>query len=302
MTCTEVRKLLPGLALGDLDAEPATGVTAHLHACDACRVEADTLGRTVTALRSPALVVPSTTRRSAAVAAMIRSRAEAADGFATGRRRSWAPFATAAAFLLALVTALTLRGGGTAFTVAAVTGDAKMRDAWSREWRPVLPGSAISVGDRIVTERGSVVRLSSSGVWFAMDQESSIEVAASRRVTLDRGRLLVSAPSSQSLVVADLANNSASVTGRVELRLREVVNKLGGSLEVKGLPSRVPAPMMQIVRSLVARVQTGEAALDGAQNQRIRAFAGEEGRFDGGRPETAPLAESGVGEWAEDRR
>src|SRR5258706_198577 len=125
---------------------------------------------------------------------------------------------------------------------------------------------------------------------------------ARRRVTLDRGRLLAVAPEngSELLVVTDTANNSATVTGRVELALRDVAAHLAGSMEEKGSEPVLPKSKVQVQRSLVARVQSGEAALGGARDQRLRASTGQEGLFSfGGQPSTARLSEAGVGAWAD---
>jgi hypothetical protein len=302
MLCTDVRKLLPDLALGDLDAEPAAEVSAHLAACAACRTESGTLGRTVKVLRAALPAAPSTERRSAAVAAMARAHAEQSERLLTRRPRSWAPWATAAAFLLALAAALSVRGGGTAFTVAKVTGKAELRDPETGRWRPVFAGVKISVGDRLLTYRGCILRLSAGATDLCLDEETSVEVVAARRVTLDRGRLLAIArdSSADALVVTDPANNAVRVTGRVELSLREVSGQLAGSFEQKGTRPVLPDPKVQIERSLVVRVQSGEAALDGSREQRLRASAGQEGTFElGGKPATAPAGDGAIGDWAE---
>jgi hypothetical protein len=302
MTCTEIRKLLPDLALGDLDAEPAAEVSAHLSTCAECRAESGGLGRTLNVLRAARPAGPSTERRSAAVAAMARAHAEQSERLLTRRPRSWAPWATAAAFLLALVGALSVRGGGTAFTVASVKGRAELRDPETGRWRPLLGGLRISVGDRILTYGGCVVWLKVGATELCLDQDSSVEVVAARRVTLDRGRLLAVAPvtGAGALVIGDTSNNFVTVTGRVELSIREVSAGFGGSLETKEGKPDVPDPMRETQQSLVARVQSGEAALDGAREQRLRVSAGHEGKFNfGGQPKTDLLREAAIGEWAE---
>jgi hypothetical protein len=302
MTCSEFRKLLPDFALGDLDAEPAAEVSAHLSACGACRAESGGLGRTLNVLRGARPAAPSTERRSAAVAAMARAHAERSERLLSRRPSSWAPWATAAAFLLALVGALSVRGGGTAFTVASVKGHAELRDPETGRWRPVLGGLRISVGDRVLTYGGCVVWLSAGGTELCLDQDTSVEVVAARRLTLDRGRLLVVAPVSGSgaLVVGDTCNNFVTVTGRVELSLRTVSAGLAGFSETKEGKRDMPGPMRDTQESLVARVQSGEAALDGSFEQRLRASAGQEGKFNiGGQPTTNPLREAVIGEWTE---
>ena len=67
MTCTDVRKLLVDRAMGDLDAEPAALVAAHLGECADCRVEDGAFARTLGSLRAAPALPPSTERRSAAL-------------------------------------------------------------------------------------------------------------------------------------------------------------------------------------------------------------------------------------------
>lgn len=301
MICTDVRKLLPGLALGDLDAEPAGEVRAHLQGCAACRAEDAAIGRTVGILRAAPVLPPSTERRSAAAAAMARAQAEQAERILVRRPRRWAPWATAAAFLIAVAAALSVRTAGPAFTVARISGAAELRDRGTGEWRPVAAGALVAVGDRLVTKPGCVVRLAAGPVELFLDQDTSVEVVAPRRVTLDRGRLLATAPAGGKdvLVVTDTANNSAAVKGRVELSLREVAGTVAGSSQVKGQKAVMPDPRSQVVRSLLAKVESGEAALNGTHDQRLHALAGEEGRFEAGRPGASILGDRNVGGWAD---
>ena len=62
MMCSDVRKRLPELALGDLDIEPAAEVRAHLSTCDSCRAADGALHRTVTLLKVPPALSPSQER------------------------------------------------------------------------------------------------------------------------------------------------------------------------------------------------------------------------------------------------
>src|SRR5438045_7475185 len=140
MMCSDVRKLLPDLALGDLDAGPAADIAAHLQGCAACRSESGAIARTLNVLRAAPTAAPSTERRSAAAAAMARAHAEQSERLLIRRPRSWAPWATAAAFLLAVAAALSVRGGGTAFTVAKVTGGAELLDRETGSWKIAVPG------------------------------------------------------------------------------------------------------------------------------------------------------------------
>jgi hypothetical protein len=303
MTCTDVRKLLVDRAMGDLDAEPAALVAVHLGECADCRVEDGAFARTLGTLRAAPALPPSTERRSAVVAAMARAHADQAELMLTRRpRRSWAPWATAAAFLLAVVGALSVRGTSIAFTVGQVTGRAELRDLETGRWRPVVAGDRISVGDRLVT-LDCRLRLVSGSIELLMDKDSAVEIGAVRRVALDRGRVRAIAPESgsETLEITDFGNNLVRVRGRAELSLREVRSAVGGSQEKRGSPAFLPEPKIEVRRSLVVRVQSGEAVLGGAREQRLYALAGEEGKFQfGGKPETAALKEPGVSPWIED--
>jgi anti-sigma factor RsiW len=301
MMCSDVRKALSGLALGDLDAEPAAEVAAHLDSCADCRAEEAAIGRTLGALRRAAPVAASTERRSAAVSAMLRAHGDQAERLLVRRRPvAWIPLAAAAVFLLVVAAALNLRSGGTAFTVAKITGGAKRLDRDAGVWHPVLGGMTISVGDRVVTEPGCRVLLASGGAELFLDEDTSVDVVAPRRVTLDAGRVLAVVPPSDTMVITDMAN-AVRVSGRAELSLREVKGSVGGSLEVRGQKPRVPDPTTLVKKALVARVEQGEVALDGDRDQRLRASAGQQGTFTfWGQPETAPLQDSRVGTWADE--
>jgi hypothetical protein len=136
-----------------------------------------------------------------------------------------------------------------------------------------------------------------------MDQDSSVEIGAVRRVAFDRGRMMAVTPESgaEPLEITDLGNNIVRVRGRAELSLREVRAAVGGSQEKRGAPAVMPEPKIEVRRSLVVRVQSGEAVLGGAREQRLYALAGEEGKFQfEGKPETAALKEPGVSPWIED--
>jgi hypothetical protein len=298
MTCIDVRKLLPDLALGDLDAEPAADVAAHLEECAACRAESGALGRTVGALRSAPPAAASTERRSVAVAAMARTHADLSERLLTRRRHPWIPLAAAAAFLLAVVGALTVRAPGTVFSLS---GTARILERETGEWRIVSDGQKITVGDRVVTDLGERARLAGGATEIVLDQDTWVEIVGPRRLSLDRGRVMA-ASGSNELVVTDMANNSVRVTGRVEISVREVKALVGRSYEVKGKEPVVHDPKVVVEKSLVVRVAAGEAALDGAREQRLRARAGEEGKFEaGGKPVTEKMADPRVGSWAEDR-
>lgn len=298
MTCADVRKLLPDLALGDLDAEPAAELAAHLKGCGPCKAESGALGRAVGALRAAPPAPPSTERRSAAVAAMARVHADLSQRLLTRRPRPWAPLAAAAAFLLAVAGTLTVRAPGPVFFLG---GTARILERETGEWRPVGDGHKVSVGDRVVTDPGVRARLSGGATEIVLDQDTWVEIVGPRRVALDRGRVMASSKTAE-LVVTDLENNAVRVTGRVEISVRDVKVLIGGTRESKAGDQRIPEVKEKVEHSLVVRVASGEAALDGSREQRLRARAGEEGKFEaGGKPVTEKMGDPRVGSWVEDR-
>jgi len=298
MICTDVRKLLPDLALGDLDAEPAAELAAHLKDCGPCRAESGALGRTVGALRASPAAPPSTERRAAAVAAMARAHADLSERVLTRRPLRWVPLAAAAAFLLAVVGALTVRAPGAVFSLV---GTARILDRETGAWRTAIDGEKVSVGDRVVTDPGARARLAGGATEILLYQDTWLEIVGPRRVALDRGRLMASSGRNE-LVVTDMANNAVRVTGRAEITIRELRAPIIGSIEGKNGEKSIPEPTVKVEHSLVVRVASGEAALDGAREQRIRARAGEEGKFEaGGKPVTEKMGDPRVGSWVEDR-
>ncbi|HUR38702.1 MAG TPA: zf-HC2 domain-containing protein [Planctomycetota bacterium] len=302
MMCSDVRKRLPELALGDLDIEPAAEVRAHLSTCDSCRAAEGALHRTVTLLKVPPALSPSTGRRSAAVAAMARAHAEQAERLLARPRRRWAPWVAAAAAFLVLVVAPQLRLRGGSMAVASLSGRADLLDRSSGTWHPLAVGAKVAVGDRLVTQPGCVVELSAGPHLVWLDQETSVDLVDSLSVALDRGRLCVragSAPGSP-IRVSDTANNVVEVlSGRVEIGLREVQTMVGGSRESRQGEMILPAARTLSSRRLTARVADGIAELRGAQDQRLRAASGQSGTFDfGGQPAAAASTDGAVAPWA----
>jgi hypothetical protein len=301
MMCSDARKRLPELALGDLDAEPAAEVSAHLSICDSCRAAQSALTRTLTLLKSAAPLSPSTERRSAAVAAMARAHAEQAERLLVRPRRRWAPWVAAAAAFLVLVVAPQFRLRGGSMDVASLSGRADRLDRSSGTWHPLTVGEKVGIGDRLVTQPGCVVELASGPHRLWLDQETSIDFVGALSVALDRGRICVRAGESapDSLRVSDTANNLVQVrTGRVEIGLREVQAMVGGSRESRG-ETVLPAARTQISRRLAVRVGDGVAELRGSQDQRLRASGGQTGTFDfGGQPSTGNAPDGAVAPWA----
>jgi len=301
MTCTDIRKQLPELALGDLDAEPAAAIAAHLAACADCRVARQTIERTVGVLRSAAPASPSTLRRSAAVAAMARAHAERAETLLSRPRRTWVPWIAAAAAFLILVAGPLFHTRSWSLQVASLKGRADLLDRSTGTWRPLAASEKVRVGDRLVTQSGAIVELVAGPHHVWIDQETSIDLVDVLALALDRGRLCVAVDGhvGESLRISDISNNVVRVPeGRVEVSLRDVQAMVGGSHESRERQPVLPAARTESSRRLVARVDRGLAELRGAQDQRLRAAAGQQGTFDfAGQPSTAGLPERAIAPW-----
>src|SRR5882672_1252208 len=176
MTCTDFRKLLPEAALGDLDAEPAAQLAAHLSSCAECRTAQASISKTVSRLRGAALASPSTERRSAVVAAMARAHAEQSEKLLVRPRRTWAPWIAAAAAFLLLVGGPLFRLRSWSLQVASLQGHADLLDRSTGTWRPLSAGEKVRVGDRLVTQPGALVELVSGANRVWLDQETSIDL------------------------------------------------------------------------------------------------------------------------------
>src|SRR6185295_5749095 len=105
----------------------------------------------------------------------------------TRRPLPWAPLTAAAAFLLAVLAALTVRAPGAVFSLA---GTARILDRETGAWRTAVEGEKISVGDRIVTDPGARARLAGGATEIVLDQDTWVAISGPRRVSLDRGRVL----------------------------------------------------------------------------------------------------------------
>jgi hypothetical protein len=262
MKCSDVRALLPGLALGDLDAEPAREAAEHLRACAECRAAEAGVASTVAALGAAEAVGPSAERRDAAVAAMARAQAEQAERLLVRRPRKGTGWIAAAAAVLAAVTVFLWAAPGPEFTVAEVAGRADVYRARTGRFAPLAAGEEIRPGDRLVTGSGAVVRLAGPGGSLWINQETAVAFGPSRRVVLDRGEVFAELASpSPALEVIDWKNNLVSVRqGRLEAGLREVRRLVAGTQEPKaGAADPPPAPRVEVSHELVTRMAEGEA-------------------------------------------
>lgn len=276
MNCEEALRRLSERELGDLDAEPARALDAHLASCPSCAGERILAARVVAALRTATPAAPSTERRLAAVAAMSRAAGPV-------RPRRILPYAAAAGFLAALAAGLLLRETARSFRVLEVIGRADRLERREGGWRPLAAGDEVFAGDRLVTHAEGAVLLEGPAGRIRLDASSSVDVVGRGRVTLDRGSLRAErGPSSSgALRVTDTANNFVElVDGAVEAGLQEVAALVAGSTERREGGAVIPAARTQKVSRLAVRVVTGEADLGGSHEQRLRARAGQSGTFD----------------------
>lgn len=281
--CSDAGRLLPEMALGDLDAEVTREITTHLSACKDCLGAFAGVGAALTALQASRDVSPSTERRLAVEKAMILEHA----GHSKSRRRPAWPWAAAAAaaFLLAMI----LPGaGGPAFTVTKLSGRVEVYRADHALWAPLAPGERVGARDRVVTQPGASVRFDlGRGGWIELHPDSAI-TWGSGGVHLDRGRLGAEVGiGGPPLSIGDTGNSRAVLRGgRLEAGLRPVTAAVAGASEQKGGLATAPAARTETVMRLYVKVESGEADLEGSHAQRLRATAGQAGSFDiGGRPE-----------------
>jgi len=305
MDCRRIRDLLPGFALGDLDAEPAQAVREHLEGCPGCRAESLSLGSASEALRAAGSLPGSERRREAAVAAMGKAHDEEAERRLFPRRRARRGVWVAAAFLGAAAAGALwgirlLADRPAVFRAVEVAGRADLFRSAEGRWLPLAAGGHWEPGDRLVTPPGAFVRFEirapgrgEGAGELCVDGDTSVARIGGSRIALDRGRLFLDLRErlpSGGLSLSDTANNRVDLAwGCLEAGLREVRAVVAVWRESReGRASGAPGGLRpDVARRLVARVMAGEALLTGARGRVLPAGAGQEGGFDlGGNPET----------------
>ena len=272
MKCSEVRRLLPELALGDLDVEPARRAEGHLAGCAACRSEFDSVGRAAAALRRAAALAPSTERRDRVVEAMARAASEP-PAARRRTRRAWVLGTAAAGALVAAAAALAVGriSGSDEFRVAAVSGRAiVVRADGSSE--ALRAGAVVVPGERVVTEAGGAVTFELGRGTLRLGEDASVTLASFRKLVLDRGDVRVDLGERlrEALVVTDLGSNFVAIRrGRVEAGIREVKGLVGAAQEGRGegeahLPgAQASAPARRLV------VLRADGDVDGSYQWRL---------------------------------
>lgn len=272
MKCEDVLKLLPALALGDLDAEERRAVEDHVAACGACRTESDRAGRTAALLRGVTPVETAEARRDRTVEAMSREHADRVQGIllAPKRPRRWMAGAAAAGLLVAFGAAGLFVWNRTRETctlqVTEVRGSAQVLRKGT--WQPVLPGTRLDRGDRLLSGPETVV---SAEIVFRGDtvgtlhlnQNTAIAIGPDRTIDLERGDVSGSVTSGP-LHFRSVGNDTLTVrTGRFEAGLRDWVTMVAGvSMKKPERPANPDAalsfedqPFAVVARALEARLR-----------------------------------------------
>jgi hypothetical protein len=275
--CEKFRPLLSEWALGDLDAEPARDVRAHLASCAACRVEEASVSRTLGLLKSD--LPPSTTRRLKVVEAMVEAR-----GGAGPSRRTWMAAAAGAVAAAGAALIWSASAPDASLRATAVAGRADLFRTAEGVGRPLLPGERVRPGDRVVVAGGGEARLEGRGVTLVLGSAAAIGLASDGRIALERGSLRAEG----SVSVLDTFNDQVTLrSGRAWIGLREVRGQVAGSFETRDGDAATPKPRDVTTQRLTVKVDQGEADLDGSQRQRLVARPGQEGSFEfDGRPFT----------------
>ena len=220
MSCTDVQELLPGMALGDVDAEAARSVEGHLSGCEGCRAGRASVDATVAMLGAANPVSPSSERRLSAVNAMTKARGEEVERLHLRSRWPWvAAGAVAAALILAVVAIVFQSPSGPEYRVMGVAGRVDVYRSDQDRYVPLEKGDVVRSGDRIMTQSHARVLLDLQSGVLLVDQYTNLAVTRAGRILLESGRLYAEINISdesedlaaQPLEITDTANNSISI-------------------------------------------------------------------------------------------
>ena len=291
MKCKDACELIPGMLLGELDAEVQVDIESHLSTCEACRAEKKSMDLAVSSLRSAPPVAGSTERREAVVRAMGKEHADHVAWLLARPRRPWLQWVAAAA-LLALAAFFAMPESRESFDVAGVTGPVKVDRGARGLWVMLDPDGEVLGGDRVLVPQDGQVLLGGGGAVIQVYGEASFLIVG-RRIALERGRLIVEHDGNGApLEVSDPGNNVVRLQrGKVEIELRSVTTSVAGMKGMKGMKEgeEAPAATFRVTQRLHVRVVKGSAELEGSHAQRLRAEAGREGTFEfSGQPKLVP--------------
>lgn len=269
MNCTDVRERIEEWALGELDVEPRRALEEHLASCAACRAESERATKTLGMLRGLPALETAEARRDRAVEAMAREHADAAARILLQpRRRSrlWIAAVAAAVLVVGLANAgffLYIKPRSFELSVAEVRGKAQFqRDG---VWQAVMPGARLRAGDRLITERETVVALAWDGGRVYVNQNASLAFVRGPRIDLERGELFGEVTSG-TLQIRTVGNDALVVRGgRFEAGLRETVALVLGSKFEK--PEPVPGADVVFVDKPFEEVARELSIITGRQVQ-----------------------------------
>ena len=183
MSCAEMKKLLPAMVLGELEGAERDQLVEHLKSCEGCRAERLHLDRVLSVARKLPAPEPSGTRRERVVAAMAASSVD--ETRVVKPRRSLRSWGLAAAVLLAVTGTYGVATGKFGFAremysfkVEDIRGEALLLRAGGATWEPLGIGTAVHIGDRVLTNGGRV--------WFRSNARDLIVLADGSQVMINR--------------------------------------------------------------------------------------------------------------------
>lgn len=265
MSCETFKKLIPGLAMDELDVEERREADRHLADCARCRAERDAIARTHALLKSLPEAETSTTRRDETVAAMGQVRDGMIERAMLRPRRRSGLFAVAAAMLVTVVgwAAWGPLMSGPVYRVASGQGWILSESGSS----PLAPGAVLGRGDRIHAREAMRIETAGMVVELAPYAKATLQSAG---LFLEDGSLTVEVRKGEA-TVTDLSNDRLILRpGRFEVaavRKSGIVASPGGETKAESA-----------VR-LKASVLAGSARLQGP-NGEVELRAGERGELD----------------------
>jgi hypothetical protein len=268
MSCDAMKRLLPGLAMDELDVEQKRDIERHLEGCAECRTERDLLARTRAALASATDVETSVARRDQVVGAMVAARdgvLEQAMLRPRSRGLGWA--AAAAAVLLAVAGWLVWSPylGGPSYRVASSGRGAIIRPDGLT---PIGPDQVLRRGDRVIAEDAAKLESVDATLELAAGSTLSIQPG---QLLLERGAMRVEVRRGQVTVVDVSSDRLVLRAGAFDVSV----------FTAKGIVSDTSHGEVQTESAtrLRAGVGSGSARLEGPNGQ-VELNAGEHGELD----------------------
>ena len=187
MKCREVHSLLPGLVLGELDAEDEARAASHLESCEGCRAAREDLRRAVGAAAAEPGAKPSAERRGRTPAATGTAYEQHDLSRVKRLGPAWrAPMTIAAAALVAfsfgVVAAPRETPRDEMLTVERVNGRAFVQHPGEGVWRELAAGMVLREGDRISGELAA--SLLDGGATISTERGAELALLSARPLDL----------------------------------------------------------------------------------------------------------------------